>query len=82
MLSSTKGKTVEKTFISENNKNFTSSLSMPETKKKKSKKKIEILNEQFTDFQKQFLLNILTENEVINSEMNENIINKILNLII
>ena len=39
MLSSTKGKTVEKTFISENNKNFTSSLSMPETKKKKSKKK-------------------------------------------
>ena len=82
MLSSTKGKTVEKTFISENNKNFTSSLSMPETKKKKSKKKIEILNEQFTDFQKQFLLNILTENEVINSEMNENIINKILNSII
>ena len=82
-FSSTKCKTIEKkkiTLIQEKNKNL--STSNIKSINIKTKKPIEIIKGPFTEKQRKFLIKILTENELIYSEMNEEIINSILNIII
>ena len=76
--SSTKSKTLEKKKkISENKKNY-STLNLKRIKKKES---IEIIKEKKTENQKNFLIKILTENELLYPEMDREIIEKILDII-
>ena len=83
-FSSTKCKTIEKIkllpSIKEKNKNL--STSNIKSIKLKNEKPIEIIKGDLTDKQRKFLIKVLTENELLYSEMNEEIINSILNIII
>ena len=89
ILSSTKSKPLNKINYLGNDINtkqlhisYTSSnKNININKNKKEKKQIKELNNDFTENQKQFLIKILTENEVINSEMCNETINKILDSI-
>ena len=87
ILSSTKSKPINKTNLLGNDIN-TEKLQISYTssnkdihKIKKEKKKIKDLSNDFTENQKDFLIKILTENELINSEMYDDTINKILDSI-
>ena len=82
-FSSTKCKTIEKikfSQIKEKNKNLsTSNMKIINIK---NENPIEIIKGHFSEKQRKFLIKVLTENELLYSEMNEEIINSILNIII
>ena len=76
----TKAKTIEKSKIPIENKKNKSASDLK--KVKKDKEPIELIKDKLTDKQKQFLIKILTENELLYPEMDKEIVNLILETII